>query len=168
MVDSKIWHGIGVLLMIPHMVFGSSAAEHGSRDMALCVLAAKDALVEFNLSEKIIINRCKCVREKRDGRLPSSISAWSRTEKSNPLLDLIECAEQDIIDIYSAATFRSASGRMKQEGVKVEKIKRFSTCVGESAYAELHRLIARPEGEAYNFDSIWIRQMYSFCETAIK
>ena len=168
MFGFKVWYGLGVLVMTPHMAFGSPASTDASRDIDVCVTVAKDALEIINLDEKVLTNRCHCVRNKHTGKLPSSVNAWNETGKNSAALTLVECSKQDIMDFYADTAFKTAYARMKKRGLRVEEIKRFSVCAGEGAYAEMRRVAASAKSKTSNLDTVKFRQMYSFCEAAVK
>ncbi len=168
MFGFKVWHGLGILFMIPHMAFGSPANTDAGRDMDVCVTAAKDALELLGLDEEVLISRCQCVRNKFNGKLPSSINAWGKAGKNNASLTLVECAKRDIINFYSNATFAAANARMKERGLGAEDVKRFSTCVGEGAYVEMRSVAASAKSKTSNLDTTRFRQMYNLCEVVAK
>ena len=134
------------------------------RSMDICVAVAREQLDLFVLDVKTLADRCECVGQKHNGKLPLSKVTWSKSGKSNFALDLVDCAEVDIVTFYSDATFKAANGRLKEKGLSDADITRFSTCVGNGAFNEVRRVVFSTRSA--KLDKARFREMYRNCEAA--
>ena len=144
-----------------------TARDVHSQPLAFCVAAAKDKLELFFVSDRILESRCKCVQDRRNGQLPTSLADWEITGKNRPILTLIECSKEDIYSFYKAATFTSAKSRLERTGKSAESIDDFSACVAKGAVQEIRRAAASENDTPGEIDKAAFRRMYSQCEAVI-
>jgi hypothetical protein len=143
-----------------------SACDGYSQPLATCVAAAKDQLELFSVNEQLLESRCKCVQNRRNGRLPASLADWEITGNDRPILTLVECSETDIYNFYQKAVFTSAKSRMEKAGKRKESIEAFSACVAAGAFQETRRVAASENGSLGQLDKVAFRRMYGQCEAA--
>jgi hypothetical protein len=147
----------------------ASAAQPAVDPIDICIANAKDTFELFKLDEAVLENKCECVSEKRQGKLPSTVAGWEHGGKNRPAVTLIECAQSEIISFYSGVVYKSELARFEKKGVAIQDkniqiIENYSACVGEGFYYEIKKSISNKTSLKTKLAKNRVAKMHHQCD----